>query len=215
MQGAKNPVWFAWQLATDPQLAAIKDNKRVKALYTATPGTATLAKLGERDLALADGGGGMAAFRTSSTGPGSPGTSELEVVSLATGRLLARLPLITLEDACDETEQSPCSDTTAAKIADRRKLADQLLASLGFTIQTGALIDVRNGDPVHKDGLTIEFSDDAVTVTTKSGDEKTLPLDGASAWAVAITPKAVVVKLNRRHLSSCDDQSARFIGAAM
>lgn len=214
LQGAKNPVWFVWQLATDPQLAPLKDSKRAKALAAATPGTATIAALGERDLATTDAAGGIAALHTSSTGPGSPGTSELDFVSLKTGRLLARVPIIALEDACDETDQAPCSDDAKTKIADRRKLADQLFATLGFTIQSRAFIDVRNGDPVHKDGMTIELADDGITVTTKSGDEKKLSTD-ASAWAIAITPKALVIKLNQRHLYTCDDQHARFAGVAL
>jgi hypothetical protein len=239
MQGAKNPVWFAWQLATDPQLATIKDHKRAKALYAATAGTATLAKLGDRDIAVSDLAGGIAVMRTASSGvvlatpppaktkaaapegeatppaASTPlSTSELDFVSLSTGRMLARFPIITLDDACDETDQTPCSDAAKARIAERRVLADQLLASLGFTIQANALIDARNGDPIKKDGMTIEFADDAITVTTKSGDEKTLPTD-ASTWAVAITPKAVVVKLNRRHLITCNDASSRFVGAAL
>lgn len=212
IQGSKNPVWFAWQLATDPQLATFKDDKHAKALAASTPGTATIAALGERDLATSDAG--IAALRTSSTGPGSPGTSELDFVSLKTGRLLARFPIIALEDACDETEQSPCSDDAKAKIDARRKLADQLFATLGFTIQSRAFIDVRNGDPVTKDGLTIELADDGVTVTTKAGEEKKLATD-ASAWAIALTPKAIVIKLNRRHLYTCDDQNARFVGVAL
>lgn len=248
LQGARNPVWFAWQLATDPQLATIKDHKRAKALYATTAGTATLAKLGDRDIAVSDLAGGIAVMRTSSSGvvpppapppPAKPApkeakrpaldselpddapvaavplaTSELDFVSLSTGRRLARFPIITLEDACDETDQMPCSDVAKARIAGRRALADQLLASLGFTIQANAFIDARNGDPIAKDGMTIEFADEGVTVTTKSGGEKTLPID-ASTWAVAITPKAVVVKLNRRHLVTCSDASSRFIGAAL
>jgi hypothetical protein len=245
MQGAKNPVWFAWQLATDPQLATIKDHKRAKALYATTAGTATLAKLGERDVALSDLAGGIAVMRTSSSGvvlpavppplatksnkaaapvsgaepvatapPAPLSTSELDFVSLSSGRLLARFPIITLEDACDETDQLPCSDAAKTKIADRRKLADQLLSSLGFTIQANAFVDVRNGDPVRKDGMTIEFADEGITATTKSGAEKTLATDG-SAWAVAITQKAIVVRLDVRHLVICDDASSRTIGAAL
>jgi hypothetical protein len=243
MQGAKNPVWFAWQLATDPQLATIKDHKRAKALYAATAGTATLAKLGDRDIAVSDLAGGIAAMRTASSGivlpvappptkpltkapapeaeppapptPPTPlATAEVDFVSLSTGRVLARFPIITLDDACDETDQMPCSDAAKARIAERHALADQLLASLGFTIQANAFVDARNGDPIKKDGMTIEFADEGVTVTTKSGDEKTLPTD-ASTWAVAITPKAVVVKLNRRHLITCSDASSRIVGAAL
>lgn len=214
IHGAKNPVWFVWQLATDPQLAPLKDSKRAKALAAATPGTATIAALGERDLATTDASGGIAALRTSSTGPGSPGTSEIDFVSLTTGKLMTRFPIIALEDACDETEQSPCSDEAKARIDGRRKLADQLFATLGFTIQSRAFIDVRNGDPVTRDGVSIELADDGITVTTTSGAEKKLPTD-ASAWAIAITPKALVIKLNQRHLYRCDDQNARFIGAAL
>jgi hypothetical protein len=243
MQGAKNPVWFAWQLASDPQLAGIKDHKRAKALYATTAGTATLAKLGDRDIAVSDVGGGIAVMRTSASGvvlpappppgtkspskapasqsepvPAAPptplGTSELDFVSLASGHLLARLPIITLDDACDETDKMPCADAVAAKIAERRKLADQLLSTLGFAIQANALVDVRNGDPVRKDGIAIEFADEGITVTTKTGAEKTLATD-ASTWAIAITPNAIVVKLESRHLITCDDASSRTVAAAI
>ncbi|HTL35023.1 MAG TPA: hypothetical protein VL326_17970 [Kofleriaceae bacterium] len=245
MQGAKNPVWFAWQLATDPQLAPIKDHKRAKALYATTAGTAMLAKLGDRDIAVSDLAGGIAVMVTSSSGivlPVAPppptkkpatkeppppeaqtapakaptplGTSELDFVSLSTGVLLARFPLRTLEDACDETDNLPCSDAAKLRIATRRALADQLLSTLGFTLQANAFIDVRNGDAVRKDGMTIEFADEGITATTKAGNEKTLAIDG-SVWAVAITAKAVVIKVERRHLILCDDASSRTAGAAL
>lgn len=215
VHGARNPAWFAWQIATDPQLAPIKDHKRARALLAATPGTATVENLGDRDLATTDADSGLVALHTSASVPGAPSTSDIDIVSLTTGKLLARVPLISTEDACDETDQFPCNDAAKARIADHRKVANALLGSLGFTIQTGAWIDVRNGDPVHKDGIAVEFADDAITVTTRSGAEKTLPLEEASTWAIAITAKAVVVKLDRRHILACDDTSARVVGAAI
>lgn len=211
MQGRRNAIWFAWRMAVDAELAGAKTLKGAQDFVAPKPGTATLAKLGDKDLAISPIGGGMAALRTLSVG--SPGTSEVDVVSLTTGRLLARLPLVTLEDACDETAESPCDDAAKARITERAKLVDTLLASLGFEITANAFVDVRNGDPVSKDGVTVEVHDDHVSAE-RNGDERRLPIDGG-AWAIALTPKAVVVKLNRRNLYGCNDGSSRFVGAAL
>jgi hypothetical protein len=211
VHGRRNPVWFAWRLAVDVDLAGAKTLKGAQDLVGATPGTATLAKLGERDLATTAVGGGIAALRTLSLG--APGTTEVDFVSLASGRLLARLPLVTLEDACDETADSPCDDAARARIAERVALIDTLLASLGFQITANAFVDVRTGDPVSKDGIRVELSDDSITASRGSG-ERTLELEG-HAWAIAFTPTALVVKLNRRNLYGCNDGSSRFAGAAL
>ncbi len=211
VHGRRNPVWFAWRIAVEPDLAGAKALKGAQDFIAATPGTATFAKLGERDLATTTLGGGMAALRTLSVG--APGTTEIDVVSLSTGRLLARLPLVTLEDACDETADRPCDDAAKARIAERVTLIDTLFASLGFQITANAFVDVRNGEPVSKDGTTLEISDDTIEAS-RGGSERTLTLEG-HAWAVAFTPKALVVKLNRRNLYGCNDGSSRFAGVAL
>jgi hypothetical protein len=211
VQGRKNVIWFAWRLAVDADLAAAKALKGAQDFIAATPGTATLAKLGDHDLATTSLGGGMAALRTLSVG--SPGTTEVDVVSMTTGRLLARLPLVTLEDACDESADSPCDDAAKARIAERVKLIDTLFASLGFQITPNAFVDVRNGDPVSKDGISVDLSDDSL-IASRGGAERTLTLEG-QPWAIAYTPKALVVKLNRRNLYGCNDGSSRFEGVAL
>ncbi len=211
VHGRRNPIWFAWRFAVDADLAGAKALKGAQDLIAANPGTVTLAKLGERDLATTSLGGGMAALRTLSVG--SPGTTEIDVVSLSTGRLLARMPLTTLEDACEGTHEHPCDDAAKARIAERTTLVDGLFASLGFEIVANALVDVRNGDPVTKDGVTVEISDTAVSVM-RGGKERSMPLDGG-VWAVAFTQTAVVIKQNRRNLYGCNDGSSRFVGVAL
>lgn len=215
VHGRKNPAWFAWRIAVDADLAGAKALKGAQDLLTATkPGTATTAKLGERDLAITSLGGGMAALRTQATrGGDAPTTSDIDIVSLASGTLLARLPLIAAEDTCDNTPARPCDDAAQARIAERTKVADALLTSLGFELTANAFIDVRNGDPVSKDGVSVEMHDDHVAVD-KGGDERKLQLDG-SAWGVAFTPKAVVVRVNRRNPLGCNDGSSRIAGAAL
>ncbi len=211
VHGRRNPAWFAWQLAVDSELAAARGHKRAADLVAPTAGTASVRKIGERDLALSPLGGGMAAMRTFAIG--SPGTMELDVVSLVNGRLLARFPLITLEDACDETSEHPCDEAAQVRIGERVKVIDGLLASLGFALRSNAFVDVRNGDPVKHDGVTVETSDDTVHVSRSAG-ERTLTLRGA-AWSVAFTPTAVVVRFNLRNLYACDDGSSRFAGTAV
>lgn len=211
VHGRRNPIWFAWRIALDADLVGAKALKGAQDLIAPRPGTATIAKLGDHDLATTAIGGGMAALRTLSVG--SPGTTEVEVVSLTTGRLLVRIPLTTLEDACEETPDHPCDDVAKARIADRAKVVDTLFASLGFEVTANALVDVRNGEPVTKDGVTVEISDSQVTAT-RGGNERSLPVDGG-VWAVAFTPKAIVIKQNRRNLYGCNDGSSRFVGVAL
>ena len=79
------------------------------------------------------------------------------MVSLATGTLLARLPLVTLEDACDETEEHPCDAAAQARIRERATLVDALFASLGFALEDKVFVDVRNGDALHKDGVSVDL----------------------------------------------------------
>jgi hypothetical protein len=209
IHGRKNPVWFAWRLGADADLAGAATLKGAQDLVAAKPGTATVAKLGERDLATSTLGGGMAALRVQSVG--APGATDVDVISLTTGKLLARLPLTAVDDACDDAAEF-CDDTKA-RLAERTKLVDRLFASLGFEIVSNAFVDVRNGEAVSKDGVNVEFHDDAV-VAEKNGAERTLRIDG-SAWAVAFTAKALVVRHNRRNLIGCNDGSSRVDGVAL
>lgn len=211
VQGRKNTLWFAWRIAVDADLAGATALKGAADLISTKPGTATLAKLGENDLATTTIGGGMAALRTLSVG--SPGTSEIDVVSLSTGKLLARLPLVALEDACDETTESPCDDAAKGRIAERAKLVDNLFVALGFEIASKAFIDVRNGEPVTKNGVEVEIHDDYV-LASRNGNEKRIDLDGG-VWAIALTPTALVIKQNRRNLYGCNDGSSRLVGVGL
>jgi len=104
VQGRKNPVWIAWQIATVPDLAPLATHARFKALDAPARGTASVAKLGDHDIA-ASAAHDIAAMRTLAIG--SPGTSEIDFVSLTTGKLLARMPLTTLGDACAEARDYP------------------------------------------------------------------------------------------------------------
>ncbi len=209
VQGRKNPVWLTWRVATDADLAPVATHKRFKDLDASIRGTATVAKLGDHDIATS--GTGIAAMRTLAIG--SPGTTEVDFVSLASGKLLARMPITTLEDACDETADHPCDDAAKARIVERVRLIDEVLGKLGFAIQANALVDVRNGDDVTKDGVVVETSDDTLKAT-RGSDERTLAVDG-NVWSVAVTPKAIVAKLNRRNLYGCEDGSSRFVAVAL
>jgi hypothetical protein len=201
----RNPVWFAWRLGVEAELAAARTHKRAKDLDAGTPGTATVGTLGDHDIATTQGGGGIVAMRTASVG--SPGTSEVDFVGLASGKRLARMPLVAREDACDNTTAHPCDDAAKARIAERIKAVDDVLSRLGFTVQSRALVDARNGEPMQKDGVSVDTSDDALTAT-RGGNEASMPIDG-NVWSIAITPKAVVAKVNRRNLFGCADGSSR------
>jgi hypothetical protein len=228
VHGRRNPVWFAWRIAVDAELAGARDHRRALDLVAAARGSATAARLGERDVATSPLGGGMAALRTSSTAGGVT-TSELDVVSLATGRLLARLPLVADDDVCasDGADDADDADAVAAAAAHhatcvaavkarfsaRTATVDALLASLGFTVHANVLVDVRNGDPVRRDGLSIELGDDHVMVE-RAGEERRLDTEG-TPWAIAILPTALVIRTNRRDLLGCADGSSRLAGVAL
>lgn len=211
VHGKRNPVWFGWRMVVDPDLNSAQALKSAQGLLANTAGLASVAKLGGADIAISDLAGGIAALRTLSVG--SPGTSEIDFVSLTSGKLLARIPLVTIEDACDETADHPCDDAAKARITERVKLVNALFASQGFQITANAFVDVRNGDPMTKDGVHVEISDDKLSATR--GDAgASLEVHG-SVWSVAVLPKAVVAKVNRRNIYACNDGSSRFVGLAL
>jgi hypothetical protein len=203
MYGKTNPAWFGWQLAVDPNLAGATSLKIAGELLIApTPGTATVGALGMRDIATSPLGGGMAALRTtSSSRDGAASAIDIDIVSLATGKLLARLPVQAPADACTDDAAHPCSDAVQQAIAARTKVVDNLLAAQGFRIVAKALVDVRNGDPVDRDGVSVDISDSSV-VASKGGVDYTLPT-ATSASFVAFLPTALVVKLPHFNQGSC------------
>jgi hypothetical protein len=195
--------WLAWRLSVDPELANVKGRASAKAVVAAKPG-----HLKAKDIDLNGtigyspvGGGFFVKAVTTYSGGGPPGGYSLELgfASIATGREVLRLLIAADEDLCGEDHMLPkCTGKQLAAVAKRQKVADALLASLGFEAVEG---EMKSLDELKE----VETTDDMVTVTRGKATRK-LPLDRQRVRSAAVLPQGVVLDLDRRHMVSCDDQ---------
>jgi hypothetical protein len=95
---------------------------------------------------------------------------------------------------------TPCAKKQLAAVATRRKLADSLLASLGFE-----KVDAEMKPLDDLQGATVEANDDTVTAT-RGKTKKTLTIFEQRVHSAAVFAQGVVLDLDHRHLVSCDDQ---------
>jgi hypothetical protein len=136
---AKNPTWVYARVATDPELASLRQHKAIVALRARKPGTATV-----KDGTLA----GLVAWSATRRqvavvhGEGSWGScnwfAELQVFDVATGARRATLPLVEWADTSPECEGTDRPvrglDPAHAKAVTARVAAAQgLLRELGFS----------------------------------------------------------------------------------
>jgi len=194
--------WLAWRLAVDPELANVKGRASAKAVAAAKPG-----HLKSKDIGIGGtigyspvGGGYFVKAVTTYSGGGPPGGYSLELgfASIATGSEVLRLLIAADEDLCGEDQMMPkCTGKQVAAVAKRQKVADALLASLGFEAVEGELKPL---DEVSE----VKATDDMVTVTRGKAVRK-LTIDRRVRGA-AVLPQGVVLELDRRHVMSCDDQ---------
>jgi hypothetical protein len=178
----KNPAWLAWRLAVDPELANVKPRPSAKAVVAAKAGRVKSTDFDTSAVAYSPLAGGLVAIEVFYyTGGGPPGgfTEQIGIASLASGQELVRLPI---RDAAN------------------RKLADSLLASLGFD-KTEA--ERKPVDDV--EGVKLEITDDMVTAT-RGKTKKTFAIYDKRVKGAAVLPQGVIFDLDRRHLMSCDDQ---------
>jgi hypothetical protein len=209
--GKQRPGWFAWRLAVDPELKAMKARPSAAAFRVAKPGTARSAKLRWQGTAVAYSPLGLVAISTNEVyeGVGGPIDAYMTVIDLASNVEIARMPLGTtcgMPDGAEDPEavDKACQKKEEEAAVPRRKVADAFLAQLGFEILPSAGHEALNTQTIaHADGRKLTFANNHYMVTAGKATVE-LPWDG-SPWLVAFVPKAVVGVFRRKNKTSCDD----------
>jgi hypothetical protein len=122
--GQRNPVWTAWRLADDPELAGVADEPALAFLRGAVPGHVDLGKMP----VLVDPAGRFVAATVEEGSWGSgDGETRIEIVDVQTGAIAATIPRV-LWDYMTQ----PMTPAIQAEIAKSKAHAEQLLDGLGF-----------------------------------------------------------------------------------
>jgi hypothetical protein len=209
--GKKHLGWFAWRLAVDPELKALKARPSAAAFRVAKPGTARSAKLNWQGTAVAYSPLGLVAISTNEVyeGVGGPVDAYMTVIDVASSVEIARMPLVTtcgMPDGAEDPEavDKACQKKEDAAAVPRRKAADAFLAQLGFEILPGAGHEAHNTETItHADGRKLTFANNRYTVTAGKATVE-LPWDD-TPWLVAFVPHAVVGVFRHKNKTSCDD----------
>ena len=216
--GPRNRAWFVWRLLVDPELDKVKGRAAATALSATKPGTLKFADLGYDHAGASPSVHlGAALVGDFDGGPGSPDGRSLQIVDYD-GHQLLRLPVVELADGCSPDASNQivpgCSKATKATIAAREKVANQVLATLGFdgTAYAAATSDTSKSP----DGKTSYTIDDAGKIRVSRGKASKLYDDTGrgSEWQVYFLPDAVLVKYRERHVITCDDDSGRLYARA-
>lgn len=183
--GKRAAPWFAWRLVVDPELAAVAGRASAK-----------FGPVGKATSRLVDaiaysplGYAASEVFSNASMGDGSGGSdTELAIVDLTSGAEVLRLPA---EHTCGEGEGAGCEKAQAPITAKQRKVADAVLARLGFEVVAGGYHSTMNEETaVAADGRKVTFDGTpkliAGKVTKELGE-----LD--RIYGVGFVPKAVVI----------------------
>ena len=182
--------WFAWRLAVDPELKAVKARPSAK-LAAPKAGTAK----GDLHDAIAYSSLGFAATEAYTNlyngMPDGSSQSELIVVELTSGREVLRLPTVETCSA-DEMTGKPldkaCAKRLAAKSAAQRKVADGLLAQLGFDVVGQLVTNPDENSYKAPDGRALVIGD---KTTITSGKTSKVIEWGPPKW-IAWVPKALI-----------------------
>ena len=210
----KMRAWLVWRLAVDPDLVNVKTRAPARALAAATPGTAKASGL-EGKLAAS---GALVATQSyqGNGGPGSPVESDIVVFDTTQAREVLRLPLVTMEEACDpnggdDAMLPKCTKRQLAAQAAHAKAADATLAALGMNVVPGVMMDPppnEQGELKSPDGKAKVVDDGGslrVTVGGKTFEEQ--PTDRLTH--IAFAGGLVLLELSERHVYMCDDDSFR------
>ena len=173
--------WFAWRLAVDPELKALKGRPSTK-LGPAKAGTAKGSLSGK----LAFSPLGLVATEVTSNiydgepDPNAKDQTAFIVADAVTGKELLRLP-------------------------SSRKVSDPILATLGFDVvdKLGSLHDDK---PItSKDGRKLVKEPKLQVVTAG----KTIDIDAGDGWDVGFIPKALVVIAREKTSEDCSGEGPR------
>jgi hypothetical protein len=201
--------WFAWRLAVDSDLKALKGRPSTK-LGPAKAGTA------KGPLGLAYSPLGLVASEVENNMydgvPDGSGDEVLIIVDIASSKELLRLHTQT-NCGVDMESGKPdkaCEKKVASKNAAERKVADALLAQLGFEMVPGGLknLSEENVKISAPDGRKLTTGDKLEVIAGKTridlGDKLS-----ATPWSAAFVPKAVVVMTRDKVMEDCSGEGPR------
>lgn len=203
---AKNMPWFAWRLLVDSDLEALRGRPSTNRLAAPRRGSAR-SKLGSLpgDRMLYSSLGFAATELEYNMADGIPdgsGSFQLVIVDLATGHELLTLPT---ENRCAPDDKK-CAAKEAAAAVPRRKIADELLATLGFEPAKPAQSGTDDKGETKKE---IVAPDGRKLVTDKlllvhGKKSKTIQLDGRPFEYAFVPGALVVISRTGKHIARCD-----------
>lgn len=213
--GPKHPVWFAWRLTADPELANVRGRASARAVLAARRSAITASAL---DRAIAVDPAGRTAVKESvmNGGPGSPVDDQL-VIYDAAGTALFRLPLA---EGCEgPMGQDLCTRADRASNAAHGREATALLQALGFApVPTTWLEAGTESDRlVSKDGKTTAvIVKDVVTITRGATKLTThVPELAGTTWFGIAGSRAIFRWVERYGSCDSDEQHSLSVFAPL
>jgi len=195
--------WFAWRIAVDPELKALRDRPSAK-LAAPKPGTAK----GDLHEKIAYSPLGYAATERYGMAydgmPDGSSDSELVIIDLASGSQALALPteyLCATDIEATKIDQA-CQKKFAKKNAANRKVANATLAQLGFDILPKAAGIVPDGSFTAPDGR--KLVDGTKIVAGKVLKE----IEASKLWFVGFVPKYAVIGSMEKEADDCGDGMA-------
>ena len=209
--GPRNRAWYAWRLAVDPELASLRGRPSAKALLAAKPSTLTWKRLGG-SVAVSPLGLVATSEWNFYGGPGAPGGTELVIYDPASSKVMLRLPVVAVEDACGDGPPemvSPCTKQMLGHTAEHTRVVNLVLAALGFESRPGVALESTDGETfASKDGkVTAKVSDNKVTVGGKTA--AMLPYEGGHLLSATLAGNLFVVTYRENGYIACDGDAQR------
>lgn len=209
--GPKHPVWFAWRLTADPELANVRGRASARAVLAAKRSAITASAL---DSAIAvDPAGRIASVEWSFFGgPGAAHDHQL-VIYDPSGTVLLRLPLA---EGCGGA-YVPCTRAIRAHDAAHAREATALLQALGFEQVATTWLEAGDdpGRLASKDGkVTAVIVKDAVTVT-RGGRQLTAhePELAGHELGLGIAGPRAIFRSKQAGFAGCSGDAQRSVSA--
>jgi hypothetical protein len=172
----REPLVTYIQVASDPELAPLLARPELKALQATRRGSVTVDPKGiAGDIAYSPERSAFAVARREASWGACVFMVDVELHDAVTGKLEAKAPLITWDDTRPECAGDGIKPSARGAIAQRAKLAQGVLADLGFspaTIERGS--DPRGSDAEKR---TSSFPKHKVGVVAKDGVVRALRKD--------------------------------------
>ncbi len=211
--GPLNPAYFGWRLIVDPELVGLRGRPSTRTFVPEKPSTLTWANLGVATNPL-----GLIAVSEWSFygGPGAPGGEDLVIYEPKQGKLLLRLPVVALADACggggDGDGGVRCTKQMTAHTAANTKVVNLVLSTLGFQKQPAIKLESSSDVKfVSADKqVSVEFVDKPTAqMIVKRGKLTTSVPDVEVPKSISIAGNLVVLQYRQNAFMACDGDAQR------